>query len=193
MCIRDRAYTVLFAPHDDPREEINYIDNVPGGSVPVLAPTIPLQTETAPYTRVNQAMYGGLMSTRAQYSGARGTVVFGRIRDLEEQKALNYPVFSYGLGSCAAKMALKPVAVNVPLSILSIDSQVYSIHPGDYIVGDCHGIVRIPVMDVEIKDLVAYVKKSVEIDDLIALDAKQGKPVKASQKERRAVLKKLVE
>lgn len=32
------------------------------------------------------------MSTRASYLGAAGTIVDGRIRDLEEHRELDYPV-----------------------------------------------------------------------------------------------------
>lgn len=38
------------------------------------------------------AVYGGLMSTRAQASGAAGTVINGRLRDLHEHRGLGYPV-----------------------------------------------------------------------------------------------------
>jgi regulator of RNase E activity RraA len=38
------------------------------------------------------AVYGGLMSNRAQASGAVATVVDGRIRDLQEHRELGFPV-----------------------------------------------------------------------------------------------------
>lgn len=38
------------------------------------------------------ACYGGLMSTRAKYLGAAGTVIDGRLRDLQEHRNLDYPV-----------------------------------------------------------------------------------------------------
>lgn len=38
------------------------------------------------------AVYGGLMSMRARASGAVGSVIDGRFRDLEEQRDLGYPV-----------------------------------------------------------------------------------------------------
>jgi regulator of RNase E activity RraA len=57
------------------------IDSVPAGSVIFIS---------SPKT-VN-AVYGGLMSQRAQVSGAVGTVVDGRVRDLQEHRGLGYPV-----------------------------------------------------------------------------------------------------
>lgn len=38
------------------------------------------------------ACYGGLMSNRANYLGAVGTVIDGRLRDLQEHRDLQYPV-----------------------------------------------------------------------------------------------------
>lgn len=48
---------------------------------------------SAPQGTVN-ALYLGLMSCRAQYLGAAGTVVDGRFRDLREHRQLSYPVGS---------------------------------------------------------------------------------------------------
>jgi regulator of RNase E activity RraA len=38
------------------------------------------------------AVYGGLMTHRARASGAVGTIVDGRIRDLQEHREMNFPV-----------------------------------------------------------------------------------------------------
>lgn len=58
------------------------IDQIPRGAVVFIS---------SPPKTIN-AVYGGLMSTRAKYSGAAGTVVDGRIRDLQEHRDLEYPV-----------------------------------------------------------------------------------------------------
>ncbi|QLQ81625.1 hypothetical protein HG537_0F03860 [Torulaspora globosa] len=184
-----RAYTVLFASADDPRPAVNYIDEIPRGSFVVIALSKDLQTMYAPYVKVTQACYGGLMSTRAKYQGAVGSVIFGRVRDVDEHRALEYPVFSYGLGACAPKMALKPVAINVPLEVSCIDGTDRIIQPADYIVGDEHGIVRIPG-DIDVEKLLEYMKASVEADELVAQDIKAGVPAKQAQQERRKVLKR---
>ena len=47
------------------------------------------------------AVYGGLMSTRAKASGAVGSVIDGRIRDLQEHRNLDYPVFAKSVGTPA--------------------------------------------------------------------------------------------
>jgi regulator of RNase E activity RraA len=58
------------------------IHSVPAGCVLVIS---------SPF-KMSNAVYGGLMSTRARARGAVGTVVDGRFRDLDEQRALDYPV-----------------------------------------------------------------------------------------------------
>jgi regulator of RNase E activity RraA len=61
------------------------IDTVPAGSIIFIS---------AP-TDIPNAVYGGLMTHRARFSGAIGTVVDGNFRDLEEHQKLNYPVSAY--------------------------------------------------------------------------------------------------
>jgi len=57
------------------------IDSVPEGAVVfVSCPKIP------------NACYGGLMTLRAKYQGAVGSVIDGRFRDLQEQREQQWPV-----------------------------------------------------------------------------------------------------
>ena len=93
------AYTAQYALIDDPAPKVTehyvsqqhrdlglfdqiQIDGIPPGAVVFISspPNVP------------NAVYGGLMSTRAQYSQAAGTVVDGRIRDVQEHRDLQFPV-----------------------------------------------------------------------------------------------------
>lgn len=186
------AYTVLFAHVDDPRPAVNYIDSVPPNSVLVLALEPHLQSQFHPYVKITQAMYGGLMSTRAQFLKSNGTVVFGRVRDVDEHQTLNHPVFAYGVGSCAPKAVVKAVATNVQLQILTSDGVTQLLHPGDYVVGDSNGIVCIPVQEIDILKLTTYIEKSIEVDLLVSEDIKNGVPAKKAQKDRRSILKQYI-
>lgn len=186
--IHGKAYTVLFAPANDTRPSVNYIDSVPQDAFLVMALTRDLQLPYAPYVKPTQAIYGGLMSTRAQYLKAAGTLVFGRIRDVQEHQNLDHPVFSYGVGSCAAKAAVKPIGVNVPLEILTSNGEVEIIKPGDYMVGDVNGVVKIP-SEVKLDSLVGYTKKSMKADELVTRDIESGRPAMEAQRDRRASLR----
>lgn len=187
-----KAYTVLFAPKDDPRDAIGggYIDKLPEDSVLVIATTLNLQKKDAPFTKMTNALYGGLMSTRANYLKSNGTVVFGRVRDIDEHLELNRDVFSFGLGSAAHGPVVKMVGINVPLEIL-IDGYpapyIETINPGDIIMGDDNGVVKVPD-DQELDSLLEYIPKRVEADIRVKEDILNGEECTPAQKIRRADL-----
>ncbi|KAH3669526.1 hypothetical protein WICMUC_004948 [Wickerhamomyces mucosus] len=186
------AYTVLFAPLDDPRPKVpqHYIDVVPENSVVVIALTKDLQVNYAPYTTVNNALYGGLMSTRAQYLGAKGSIIFGRIRDLEEHRGLKYPVYAYGTATAAANgSVVKCIGINVPLEINVGTTGVYEqINPNDLIIADENGVVRIPTKSVNLQKIIEYIPKRVDADQNTARDIAEGVAVATAQKKYRAGL-----
>lgn len=187
-----KAYTVLFAPKDDPREAITggYIDKLPEDSVLVIATTLNLQKKDAPFTKMSNALYGGLMSTRAQYLKSTGTVVFGRVRDIDEHLELQRDVFAYGLGSAAHGPVVKMVGINVPVEVL-VDGYpepfTETINPGDIVMGDDNGVVRVPDDD-ELESLLEYIPKRVQADTLVKEDILKGEACNPAQKKRRAGL-----
>lgn len=181
-----RAYTVLYAPKSDPRPAVTqaYIDSVPKDSFVVIGLPIDCQLTSAPYVKVNNALYGGLMSTRAQYSKANGSVILGRIRDLDEHNDLQYPVWSYGVGTSAPGPLVKVVGINVPLEVKVVgvkEDTILKINPGDYIIGDKNGIVRLEEND-ELGSILEYIPKRVEADTNVSKDIKEGRPAAEAQK-----------
>ncbi|KAK6897067.1 4-hydroxy-4-methyl-2-oxoglutarate aldolase [Candida tropicalis] len=182
-----RAYTVLYAPKSDPRPAVKeaYIDQVSEDAMVVIGLPLELQTTNAPYVTVNNALYGGLMSTRAQYRQANGSVILGRIRDLDEHNDLKYPVWSYGVGTSAPGPLVKVVGINVPLEVkvASIDKpeDVLTINPGDYIVADKNGVVKLEDNE-QLSSVLDYIPKRVDADTRVSEDIKAGKPAAESQK-----------
>lgn len=176
------AYTVLYAPLDDPRPAVlgHYMDQVPRNSVVVVATTPSLQISNAPFTTLACALYGGLMSTRAQFLGARGSVIAGRIRDIDEHCALQYPVWSYGVGTCAPGGSVKVVDVNCAVTLDTLEGPVV-IDSEDLIVADKNGVVRIP-KDANLQKLIDYIKLRVKADTLVAQDLKGGACVHSAQR-----------
>lgn len=133
------------------------------------------------------------MSTRAQASKAAGTVVDGRFRDLQEQRALNYPVchpqyagtavgnlvtnpeqvFARDVGTAPPYGAAKVVGVNVPVKLQS-DDQDITISPGDYLIGDLNGVVVLP--QEQAKKALPLMAKQGEADGKMAVAIKKGMP-----------------
>lgn len=179
-----KAYTVLYAPVSDPRPEIKegYIDTVPKDSMLILGLPKEYQMINYPFVKINNALYGGLMSTRAQYLECQGSIILGRIRDPQEHKDLKYPVWSYGIGS-TSPLILKVVGINVPLEVKIADvegERIITINPQDIIMGDPSGIVKVnPDM---VDKLLDYVPKRVDADGKVAQDIKNGRPAKEAQK-----------
>jgi len=65
-----------------PYTDASQVDQIPQGAVVFISQPLP---------HVN-AVYGGLMSLRAQHLGAAGVIIDGRVRDLQEHRNLNFPV-----------------------------------------------------------------------------------------------------
>ena len=70
------------------------------------------------------------MSNRAKYSGAVGTIVDGRVRDLQEHRDLDYPVFAKDVGTASPQELLRVSEVRLALCNLSrnIHTSVVGIH-----------------------------------------------------------------
>ncbi|KAI2604995.1 RraA-like protein [Hypoxylon fragiforme] len=157
------AYTVKYVPLDDPSPKYptHYIDAVPSGSV--IFVSCPAKTPNA--------VYGGLMSTRALASGAVGSVIDGRFRDLQEQRALEYPIFARDVGTAPPAELLKVAAVNVPVK-LQTHEQDMEIRPGDYLIADLNGVVVLPFELAE--QALPLMQKQVEADDKMAFEIRKG-------------------
>jgi regulator of RNase E activity RraA len=85
------------------------------------------------------ALWGELMSTRAQKLGAAGAVVNGFSRDTPGILALNFPTFSAGRFAQDQGPRGKVIDFRVPLEIEGV-----IIQPGDIVFGDLDGVLVIP-------------------------------------------------
>ncbi|RIA97722.1 ribonuclease E inhibitor RraA/Dimethylmenaquinone methyltransferase [Glomus cerebriforme] len=143
------VYTVKIVPKSDttsPKLATSYADTIPSGNVVFLS---------APPDSIN-AVWGGLMNTRAKILGAKGVVVDGRIRDLEELRSDGIPVFARATSVLSAKEFTRPTALNVPIILNGNHDPPIKINPDDIIFADLDGIVCIP------KDLLEQVLDSCE-------------------------------
>jgi 3-hexulose-6-phosphate synthase/6-phospho-3-hexuloisomerase len=85
-----------------------------------------------------RAVWGELASFSCKGKGISAVVVDGAVRDLEDIKKLNFPVFSRMVKSSAGE----PKGfgeVNVPISCGNVP-----VKPGDFVVGDLDGVVVVP-------------------------------------------------
>lgn len=87
-----------------------YVDSVPAGSAIVIQ---------VPDKAVN-AVWGGLLATRAQSIGVKFTVVDGHHRDTQELQDMNYRVYSRGSSCLGAKTYTRVAAVSQPITISGV-------------------------------------------------------------------------
>ena len=85
------------------------------------------------------ALWGELMSVRAQYVGAAGAVVHGFSRDTHGIARCHFPLFSMGSYAQDQGPRGKVIDYRVPIEIGSV-----RIRPGDIVFGDVDGVLVIP-------------------------------------------------
>ncbi len=132
-----RARTGLYMPvyqqraGENPYEvEIALVDDLQANDVIVLACDGPTQ-------RI--APWGELLSTAAQARGAAGCVTDGLVRDVQQIRAMKFPVFHGGIGPLDTKGRARMVERDVAVECAGV-----AIRPGDIVLGDADGVVVIP-------------------------------------------------
>ncbi len=90
------------------------------------------------------ALWGELMSTRAQKLGAAGAVMNGYARDSPGIKRLNFPTFAWG--RYAQDQGPRGKVIDFRCSI---EIEGVSIAPGDLIFGDMEGVLVTPQTAIE--------------------------------------------
>lgn len=83
--------------------------------------------------------WGGVASVAAVQNGASGLVVDGGVRDADEIRALGFPVHSRHIVPLSGKSRVKVIEIN---TVVKIDG--VAVAPGDILIGDASGIVRVP-------------------------------------------------
>jgi len=170
------AYTVKYVRTNyanEPKPDRHYIDTIPSGSIVFVS---------AP-PRTANAVFGGLMSRRAKYSGAVGAIVDGRIRDLHEHRGLEFPVFARDVGTAPPYEVVRVSEINTPVRLQSEDQDT-TIHPGDYLIGDINGVVCIPASLAP--QVVKLTGSQCAADERIMRDLDQGKTFADASKEHRS-------
>lgn len=85
------------------------------------------------------AAWGGLASRIAQRRGVRGTVLWGSCRDIDEIRALGYPVWAVGTSPRRSRNDFTFGSINEPIGIGGV-----TIAPRDFVLADESGVVVVP-------------------------------------------------
>jgi regulator of RNase E activity RraA len=85
------------------------------------------------------ALWGELMSTRAQRLGGAGAVLDGYTRDTRGILRLGFPVFCHGSYAQDQRVRGKVIDFRVPVEIGGV-----KVEPGDLVLGDVDGVLVVP-------------------------------------------------
>ena len=88
------------------------------------------------HSRQDAAGWGGLLSTAASQRGISGTIVDGAVRDVDDSRDLNYPVFARSVVPRTARGRVTEHMWNEPIVVGGVD-----VKPGDLVIADGSGVV----------------------------------------------------
>ncbi len=106
-----------------------YIDQPPSGSV------VAIDMNGSPISAL-----GGIATRVAQLRGLAAIVIDGGSRDLDETRVMGFPLFVRHSLPVTGRRRVRLSATQVPIQLDGID-----VTPGDILVGDDTGIVRVPI------------------------------------------------
>ena len=160
------AFTVHYVPAGIVKGTVgDFIDDVEAGQVVVI------DNAGRDYCTV----WGDIMTFTAKTMGIEGTLIDGVCRDVDGIEEIGYPIYTKGKYMVTGKDRVQADAVNIPVSISGIQ-----VKPGDIILGDDSGAVRIPA---EIADKVYETALSIEeTEQKIIAEVKNGSTLKAARK-----------
>jgi 4-hydroxy-4-methyl-2-oxoglutarate aldolase len=130
------------------------------------------------------ATFGEVMCSSYQAFGAQGLITSGTGRDLEQVRALNFPVFTNG-AICSHGYVHMP-QLNVPVRVGGL-----MVYPNDLLHADANGITNIPR---DIAADVADIGDDFIAAEMIIIDlVKKGKPSLKAYQDARAHSKDMIE
>jgi len=124
---------------------LQMVDSIPKDSIVLVAAD----------ADIDAALWGGLMSTRAKARGARGAVVNGGVRDIEQISNLGFPVF--GEYRCIKDIRRRGYMAEYGIEVTFSGVRIC---PNDIIFADANGIVVLPFRHQE--EIFVELHKSIE-------------------------------
>ncbi len=117
---------------------------------------------------VPAAAWGGILSHGAKLRGLAGVIAEGPVRDVDEARQLDFPVYARGATTLTARGRIVELANNQPVRIGDVQ-----VKAGDYAVADGSGVVFVSQENIERVLAVA--------EDIAAREARMAEALYAGQ------------
>jgi 4-hydroxy-4-methyl-2-oxoglutarate aldolase len=98
-------------------------------------------------TGLDAGSWGGILSLGAKVRGIAGVIADGPVRDIDEARAYDFPVYCRTLTARTARGRVAEAFTNQPVT-LGLPGDEITASPGDYAIADASGVVIIAAADV---------------------------------------------
>jgi 4-hydroxy-4-methyl-2-oxoglutarate aldolase len=122
------------------------------------------------HSGVNAASWGGILTLGAKLRGIAGVIADGPVRDIDEARQHDFPVFGSGVTTFTARGRIVELATGEPITVGSI-----SVKPGDYAIADGSGVVFISADNIE--RVLAAAEEISAHEAAMAQALREGKPI----------------
>ena len=122
------------------------------------------------HTGLDAASWGGNLSIGAQMRSVAGVIVDGPVRDIDDSRKLDFPVFARDHTARTARGRIVEVATGEPINIGGV-----TVFPGDYAVADGSAVVF--VAQAEIERVLEAAEAIVAREEAIAQALREGRPI----------------
>jgi regulator of RNase E activity RraA len=95
-------------------------------------------------TGIDAGSWGGILTLGAKVKGVAGVVVDGPVRDIDEARAYDFPVYCRALTARTARGRVAELETNGTVTIGPV-----SVQAGDYVIADASGVTFIPAADAQ--------------------------------------------
>ncbi|MGH7074612.1 MAG: RraA family protein [Stellaceae bacterium] len=93
-------------------------------------------------TGIDAGSWGGILSLGAKVKGVAGVIADGPLRDADEARELDFPVYSRATTARTARNRVAEAATDVPVTIGEV-----TVQPGDYVIADSSGVAFLPAAE----------------------------------------------
>lgn len=95
-------------------------------------------------TGLDAGSWGGILTLGAKVRGIVGVIADGPVRDIDEARACDFPIYSRALTARTARGRVAEAETNQRITIGEV-----TVDPGDYVIADASGVAFIAAADVE--------------------------------------------
>lgn len=93
---------------------------------------------------LDAAAWGGILARGAKGKGIAGVIVDGPARDIDEARALDFPVYARSATARTARNRIAELETDGPVRIGDV-----TVQPGDYVLADSSGVAFVAAADAE--------------------------------------------